>query len=74
MLLHSNSSSHSDLWYRNLGSDPGHWTTAGGIPPQVGEVDLRETVIALGGRELGITPTGGGYTGGMLGGYGDLHI
>ena len=46
----------------------------GGFPPQGEATDIGETTIALGVRDLGIPPVGGGYAGGQVGRDGELHL
>ena len=62
------------LWCRDLGSDPAHQKTTGGFPPQGGAEDSGETTTATGGKDLGLHPTGGGYTGGGHVGDGELYF
>ena len=47
---------------------------SGSIPTQGGTAGLREAYMEPVGQYLVISPSGGGYTGSRLGGYGDLHI
>ena len=59
---------------RDLGRDPVHQASAGGIPPQGGMEDIVKSTQAVGGQDLEVPPIGGIYAGIWVGRYGDLHI
>ena len=73
-LLPCNIAGCTNLKRRDLGCDQKHRAASGGIPPQGGTGDLRETAMSPRGWNLEINLTKGDYVVSRIGEYGDLHI
>ena len=62
-----------DLCCRYLSHDLMHQEDDWWFPPQCGARGLGKTTQEMGGRDLGLPPTGGRYAGGHVGRDEDLH-
>ena len=59
---------------RDLGSDTAHWAADGRFPPKGSTVDIGETTLVSGVRDLGIPPFRGSYLGIRFRKHVDLHF